>query len=161
MDRYKIIFFLSLMLVTKQAICQHPTFRLFIDSVESYNNRDLISSSVKVGNKYISVISAQRKQIILKEDIDPLKIEQVRFVVNKDTIIFPIEQLIEDFDIPSEAFRRELLTILFHSTKKWELRIRQLNVLNPSPTRNVTHKKLTYKIFGLQTISWKYYIGKS
>jgi hypothetical protein len=154
------------MVFTAHTICsQNPTLRIFVDASELKDNSSLVSLTAKIGNKDYSILNPEKTRVVLTPEIDVLKIESLKFILGGDTIVFSIDKLVSDADIASEIVRPDVLELIFHSLKRWDLHVDRFKyyVGDKAKTKEEGQRKncyKDYKIYALRTINWKYYVVK-
>jgi hypothetical protein len=148
--------------------CQHPVLKVYIDSLEVNKQKIHIEAFVKTQGQFYSVLSTENGQIILPENIELEKIEAVKFIVNTEIIMFQISKILEDLKKTPEKKEKDELKIIFKDLKKWELHIDNFQYYNEAELLASARKgeKRTsiyknYKIYGLRTTSFKYYVVKA
>lgn len=152
---------------TTTLFSQHPVLKVYIDTKEIDKGSVAVNAFVKAEGKYYSLLSGKDKLINLPEEIEFHKIQGLRFIVNKDTITFPVAKLLEDLKKNPEKNMVDELYMIFKEIAKWELRIDNFKYANKeqllasgksNEKRNSIYED--YKIYSLRTTNFKYYLVK-
>ncbi|PBQ34541.1 hypothetical protein CNR22_23075 [Sphingobacteriaceae bacterium] len=166
----KNVYIFLLALISSEFCAQNPKLKIYIDTVEFKNKEKQVSATVKIGKNNVAILSPEQDRIMLPADMDVRTIEAITFIVCNDTITFSVNKILEGTDISSESVRLAALNIIFHSVKRWELRVSGFSSeadkkekgteKNTGKFERKNAQSKNFKIYALRTISWKYYIVK-
>jgi hypothetical protein len=166
--KIKITFFLFFIVLTKNLSSQNPVLKVYLDAKELTGANTSILAFVKANSKYYPILDHSGKKIILPEEVEYHTIQSFKFIINTDTIVFSVGKILEDLKNSPEKNMVDELNTIFKEIAKWELHIDHFKYANEKelitaakdgPRKNTVYKD--YKIYGLRTSNFKYYVVKA